>query len=337
MLEESTTIKIWWLLCLWMNCDWTLEFSGMTLAKESFDSFAQRRGELYCGQVQYHSACAAAPILRAFPAPSYSSGTSWGDAGWIDQPGVLLKPRTLKLQLLFPYLSSRKGNFRSGRKWFFSKPSFTSRATFRGSTLQWPHAPPTVPAAMPFVPVSHSQNSPMSSFAIVEKFRAAISGCSDSPAKPADNRQRKKRGGGGGSRSVNKGKRWVCPGRESLSTSVSSTNLGSTPGESEELCRDSSSSRREVGESLPRVTGCEEGAPSSSNRDSELRDRFAPNPNAERVCWSFPSLRFDIVLTNDVQNYLPLFYQVKWQEENENQPIYSFFSLLLELTGRSTW
>ena len=130
----------------------------------------------------------------------------------------------------FPTCRAGKENFRSGRKWFFSKPSFTSRATFRGSTLQWPHAPPTVPAAMPFVPVSHSQNSPMSSFAIVEKFRAAISGCSDSPAKPADNRQRKKRGGGGGSRSVNKGKRWVCPGRESLSTSVSSTNLGSIPG-----------------------------------------------------------------------------------------------------------
>ena len=53
LLEDSTKIKIWWLLCLWMNWDWTLEFRGMTLAKESFDSFAQRRGELYCGQVQY--------------------------------------------------------------------------------------------------------------------------------------------------------------------------------------------------------------------------------------------------------------------------------------------
>ena len=81
LLEDSTKIKIWWLLCLWMNWDWTLEFRGMTLAKESFESFAQRRGELYCSQVQYHSACAAAPIPRAFSAPSYSSGTSWGDAG----------------------------------------------------------------------------------------------------------------------------------------------------------------------------------------------------------------------------------------------------------------
>ena len=52
-----------------MNWDWTLEFRGMTLAKESFESFAQRRGELYCGQVQYHSACAAAPIPRAFSLP----------------------------------------------------------------------------------------------------------------------------------------------------------------------------------------------------------------------------------------------------------------------------
>ena len=33
----------------------------------------------------------------------------------------------------------------------------------------------------------------------------------------------------------------------------------------------------------------------------------------------------------------PSLYQVKWQEENENQPIYSYFSLLPELTGRSTW
>ena len=31
------------------------------------------------------------------------------------------------------------------------------------------------------------------------------------------------------------------------------------------------------------------------------------------------------------------FYQVKWQEENENQPTLSYFSLLPELTGISTW
>ena len=33
----------------------------------------------------------------------------------------------------------------------------------------------------------------------------------------------------------------------------------------------------------------------------------------------------------------PSLYQVKWQEEDENQPIYSYFSLLPELTGKSTW
>ena len=33
----------------------------------------------------------------------------------------------------------------------------------------------------------------------------------------------------------------------------------------------------------------------------------------------------------------PSLYQVKWQEENENQPIHNYFSLLPELTGKSTW
>ena len=33
----------------------------------------------------------------------------------------------------------------------------------------------------------------------------------------------------------------------------------------------------------------------------------------------------------------PSFYLIKWQEENEKQPIYSYFSLLPERTGISTW
>ena len=69
---------------------------------------------------------------------------------------------------------------------------------------------------------------------------------------------------------------------------------------------------------------------------AELSERLPPGQSGwlgAAAVDSIPAL----TLSHSQKVNEKLLYQVKWKEENENQPICSYFSLLPELTERSTW